>query len=144
MMHRDAHRKQQRGATLVETAFGLMLFLLVIFGIMEYGRVVWIYTTLAELSREGSRYAAVHGSSSKVPAGGTPFNQANAVAAIRTAILPHAIGLVPAALTVTATWSPNNDPGSMVTVTVTYSSASISGLIPVPSLSSRSTAPITF
>jgi Flp pilus assembly protein TadG len=50
----------RRGVTLVETAVVLNLFLLLMFGIMEYGRFVLQGQVLINAAREGARYAAVN------------------------------------------------------------------------------------
>jgi Flp pilus assembly protein TadG len=50
------------GQTLVE--FGLVAFMLVmlLLGVFEIGRMILVYTTVANASRAGARYAIVHGS----------------------------------------------------------------------------------
>jgi Flp pilus assembly protein TadG len=50
----------RRGVTLVETAVVLNLFLLLMFGIMEYGRFVMQGQLLINAAREGARYASVN------------------------------------------------------------------------------------
>jgi len=51
---------RRRGVTLVETAVVLNLFLLLMFGIMEYGRFVMQGQLLINAAREGARYASVN------------------------------------------------------------------------------------
>ena len=51
---------------LVEFAFVLPIFLLVVTGLIDVARAVWEENTLAYAAREGTRYAIVHG------AGGNP------------------------------------------------------------------------
>jgi len=48
------------GVTLVETAVVLNLFLLLMFGVMEYGRFVMQGQLLINAAREGARYASVN------------------------------------------------------------------------------------
>ena len=48
--------------SLVEFALVLPLFLLIVTGIFDVARAVWQENTLAYASREGTRYAIVHGS----------------------------------------------------------------------------------
>jgi Flp pilus assembly protein TadG len=50
----------RRGVTLVESAVVLNLFLLLMFGVMEYGRFVLQGQVLINAAREGARYAAVN------------------------------------------------------------------------------------
>ena len=51
----------QRGDTLVEFALGLTLFLVTVFGILEFGLAVWQYNMLSDFAQEGARWAAVRG-----------------------------------------------------------------------------------
>ena len=52
--------RNQRGATLVEYALVIFVFLLLILGIMEFARVIFTYNTLANAAREGARYGIIH------------------------------------------------------------------------------------
>ncbi len=56
-------RRGERGTALVEAAFVTPLFLILIFGIMEFGFLFRNYLTVANTTREGSRTASVSGSS---------------------------------------------------------------------------------
>ena len=51
----DKHRLQ-RGQATVEFALTIVLLLMVVIGILEFGRIVWLYNTLSNLSREIARY----------------------------------------------------------------------------------------
>lgn len=52
----------RRGSTIIEFVFIALVLLLVIFAGIEFNRMVLVYTTLADSSRAGIRYAIVHGS----------------------------------------------------------------------------------
>lgn len=52
--------KSERGAVAVEFAIILPVFLLVVLGIVEFGRAFNIQVSLSEAARESARYAAVH------------------------------------------------------------------------------------
>ena len=54
--------RDEAGATLVETALSLTLLLAVLFGVLEGSLVVYSYHFISEAAREGTRYAAVRGS----------------------------------------------------------------------------------
>lgn len=54
---------QARGQTMVEFAVALPIFIMLLVGIFDFGRVVWINDTLAAAAREAARYAIVHGGS---------------------------------------------------------------------------------
>jgi hypothetical protein len=51
-------KNQKRGQTLVEFALAIPIFLILIFGIFEFGRVMLTYTSVFTASREAARYAA--------------------------------------------------------------------------------------
>jgi Flp pilus assembly protein TadG len=60
--------KQEKAQGMVEFALVLPLLLLVVFGIIELGRMVVIYTSVSSSSREAARYASASGrSGSNVP-----------------------------------------------------------------------------
>lgn len=52
----SAERQRTLGQTLVEFALILPLLLLIVFGIFEFGRVIYIYSNLFNATREGVRY----------------------------------------------------------------------------------------
>jgi Flp pilus assembly protein TadG len=53
-------RPARNGQALAEFALVLPVLLLLIFGIIELGRVVFIYNSLADAARQGARVAAVN------------------------------------------------------------------------------------
>lgn len=64
MFRRHALRSfvgDERAQSLVEFAFILPVFLLLVTGILDSARAVWQENTLAFAAREGTRYAIVHG-----------------------------------------------------------------------------------
>ena len=63
MRRHDQRRAHSRGQALVEFAFVLPIFLLMLFAMIDLGRVIWANDTLANAAREGARYAIVHGGS---------------------------------------------------------------------------------
>ncbi len=54
-------RKDSRGATLVEFALVLPILLVLLFGVIEVGRMVTIYTSTMTAAREGARYGTAVG-----------------------------------------------------------------------------------
>ncbi|HUQ95956.1 MAG TPA: TadE/TadG family type IV pilus assembly protein [Bryobacteraceae bacterium] len=88
---------EQRGnATIEFTLVGIPLIFALI-SIFEVSRGMWIYVTLAQAVREGTRYAIVHGQNcSQLP------NQcATTVAQVAARIRDMGVGLLPNQLTVT-------------------------------------------
>jgi len=53
-------RRSRRGATAVETAAVVTVFLLFLFGIFEYCRMVYVQQVVINAAREGARYAIVN------------------------------------------------------------------------------------
>jgi hypothetical protein len=58
-----------RGQSLVEFAPVVLLVIVLMFGVIEIGRLALIYTALADGARAGVRYAMVHGGRSSSPSG---------------------------------------------------------------------------
>jgi hypothetical protein len=54
-------RRFERGASLPETAIVMAVFLALMFGIVDFGRALYTYSTVAQLAREGARWAIVRG-----------------------------------------------------------------------------------
>ncbi len=57
-MHKSQHRLKQRGQTMVEFALAFPIFLMIVLGIFEFGRLFFIYTSVYTAAREGARYGA--------------------------------------------------------------------------------------
>jgi Flp pilus assembly protein TadG len=121
-MKHASHRRQkaEKGSTVIETALCLLLFLTVIFAIIEFGLFLYSYNVLAAATREASRYAMVHGSRSGSVATASD---------VRAQVIRWGIGLNPAALVVNTTWTPGNTPGSRVRVESSYTLNPITALI---------------
>ncbi|HET6732747.1 TadE/TadG family type IV pilus assembly protein [Mycobacterium sp.] len=58
-MRRHLHRGERRGQTLVEFALILPIFILLLVGIVDFGRAIYAYNTLSNASREAVRIAIV-------------------------------------------------------------------------------------
>jgi Flp pilus assembly protein TadG len=50
-------RRRQRGATIVEAAFTLLILLIFLDAILEFGRAYNVYHIMTNAAREGARYA---------------------------------------------------------------------------------------
>ncbi len=101
-------RRDERGVELIEFSLISILLLVLVFGIMEFGRAIWIYGTVGYVAREGARFAIVRGSESGREA--TPTDVENYVN-------QRAAGMT--GLTVTTTWDDaSKDPGTVVQVRV--------------------------
>lgn len=113
----DGRWSDDQGASLVEFGLITFMYLILLFSVVEMGRMLIVYTALANAAHAGTRYAIVHGSDLTSGASG-PGN----TTAVQTAVSNFAAAgmLNTSSLNTSVTYSPNNNPGSTVTVTVTY------------------------
>lgn len=116
-------RSAQRGASLPETAIVMAVLLALLFGIIDFGRAIYTYAFVAQLAREGARWAIVRGNQCTV------LDHCNAQQAdVQTYVQSLSEGVTTASQ-ITAnpvTWSncpsgsSGHAPGCTVSVTVTY------------------------
>lgn len=106
----------RRGSAIVEFALSFTAFIMLLMGLMEFGRVVWTFSTLSHAVSQGARYAAVHGSGNPIIVNGND----NTASAISDVVKANSIGLDSSQVTVNTAWSPNNDRGSEFTITASY------------------------
>lgn len=107
--------ENNKGAALVELAIILPLLLLIVFGIFEFGRAMFITNTLNNAAREGARRAAVSSAPININAfvaSSIPFDQT---------------GLV----ITTSNSTPAPGSGVPVTVTVTLPFRTVTEMIPL-------------
>ena len=98
-------RRTGRGQALVEFALVITILFFVLMGVFDLGRGIYAFNVVASAAREGARYGIVK------PTDTTGIsNRAKA----------NTTALDPSQITVTSSCNPNSDPGSSVTVTVTY------------------------
>jgi Flp pilus assembly protein TadG len=127
MRTKDSRRRQdrRRGSTIVEFSLAFTAFIMLLMGMMEFGRAVWTFSTLSHAVSQGARYAAVHGSGNPVMVNGND----NTATAIADLVKANSIGLDPSQVTVNTAWSPNNDRGSEFTITASYPLIMIMGSV---------------
>lgn len=146
------------GATMVEFALVAVLLVIVLVSVVEMGRMILVYTTMADAARAGVRYAMVHGSDR--PSSGVssadqrsgPGNPCTTCTEIVNVVNDFAAaGLVDVTnLQVTVAYpgsgSPANGPGQPVQVTVSYVYDPLIGYFSflTPTLSSTSEGVITY
>jgi Flp pilus assembly protein TadG len=125
-MHRLAMRLREgdrtRGAAAVEFAIVLTLLLMIVFGIIDFGRAYNAKETLTQAAREGARLAAL--------------NQPNVVSRTQAA----ATGLSPVTVNVVQSCPTGATQGTDAKVTVTYTFRFVT---PLMALIGRATGPIT-
>lgn len=55
-----AQRKNERGTTVAEFAVVALLFFTMVFGIIEFGRLLYTHNALTDATRKGARYASLN------------------------------------------------------------------------------------
>lgn len=116
LMVKSEHR--ERGAVAVELAFLLPLLLLILLGMIEYGRVFNVQVSLTHAAREGARHGAIHYKDAD-------FDPDNDVRDVALAAAP-ALGTLPVNVDDDAA---SCAPGGTVTVTASISLESLSGFL---------------
>jgi hypothetical protein len=127
------------GQALTEFALVAPLFFLLLFAIIEGGRFILYYETLSNATREGARYAIVHGSNSSCPSGPMPPGMnapgcydptgANVVDRVEDT----AFGLLGSDVVVTPTWGPlGNGREADVNVAASYTYQTLVPIVPLP------------
>ena len=114
----------RRGQTLVEFSVVALLTVIMLLFVVEIGRMLLVYTTVANAARAGVRYAVVHGSTrtagSTVDSAAGPGNNPTQVV---TVVKNFASGglLTTSRLLVNVTYpGASNAPGQYVVVSVVY------------------------
>ena len=80
----SARARRERGAALVEFTIGALVFLTAIFGVLEFGRLLWTHNALTDAARRAARFAVNQPAGSPVgKAGVTGTNTGPKLAAIR-------------------------------------------------------------
>ena len=112
IQRRRSWRHGARGATFVEFALLATPCLLLIFAVINFAVALYTYDFVCYTAQEAARYAIVNGATSPSPA---------TAANIQTYVDGLVVGVLNThQLTVNTTWNPNNKPGSVVTVQVSY------------------------
>ena len=112
---RRLSKNRQRGSGYIEFALVYLAFLLLVLGLLDFGRAVWAYTTVNHAAREGARFAMTRG-------GVNPATAAEVEAIVKS----NAIGLDQNLIVINTVWDPNNEwspdiqRGSIVRVQVQY------------------------
>lgn len=114
--------RNDRAQALVETALVLPLLLLLIVGLFDAGRAIWLSNTLATAVREGTRYGIVHGALSSAPTGpGAASYTPPDTDTLITAQVRKYAGGVPSNLTVLSIWPDGNaNRGSRIVVSASF------------------------
>jgi len=117
----DRVKQNERGETLIEFAFAAIIFLTIIFAVIEIGIAVWKYNIISNLAQEGARWASVRGNS-------TGAIQHATTTDVQNYVQSRSLGIP---VTVTTTPSPDSViPPAIVTVSVSTTVTPLTALVP--------------
>ena len=103
--------RSSAGQSAVEFAIAISGVLLLGLAIANFAIAISAYNFVCYGARDATRYAAVRGATSPTPASSSD---------VRAFVVSEAAGMDPSQLTVSTTWSPDNQPNSTVAVQVGY------------------------
>lgn len=126
---RAAIRSTRRGQASAEFALVLTPCLTLIFAIINFALALYCYDFVCYSAQQAARYATVHGAT------GSPVAASSDIQTYVNALVAGVLNTNN--LNVATTWAPDNKPGSVVTVTVSYSYP------PLTSFVSSVTIPLT-
>jgi len=112
---------KQSGATTIEFALVLIIFLMFLLGVVDFSRMLFTWSAANEATRAGARYAVVCDSTG---------NQA--------AVLARMQQMLPQISTVSVAWTPPAcDPTNCIGVTVSITNLNFRWISPIPGFASR-------
>jgi Flp pilus assembly protein TadG len=114
---------RRRGSAIVEFSLVAFMTLIVVLGVVEMGRMILVYTDVANAARAGARYAIVHGNMRTGTGVDGPSGPADNPTQVVTVVtnFASAAPLDTSRLVVTVTYpSGSNSVGSPVKVTAVY------------------------
>lgn len=124
----------------------ILIFLVLVFGTLDFGRALYTYHTLSYAARAATRYAIVRGAACSSVVTGCPATQASVTSYIES-ISPN---LSTSSLTVNVSWvvtgntgcpsgtTPTNSPGCSVEVSLSYKFSWLFSFLPTTTMSSTS------
>jgi Flp pilus assembly protein TadG len=102
-------RANQSGAAMIEMALVLPIYFLLVYGVIQICFVLFGFCNATYACRVAARYAAVNGTGNTYQCTATD---------VKNVATPYLWGAPKTGTTITTTWSPDNNPGSKVTVTI--------------------------
>jgi len=122
----------KRGTSMAEFALIAIPCLTVFFAIMNFAMGLYCYDFVGYSAQQGARYAIVHGATA---------SQVATTSSVKSYVVGLVAGVMDTTLvTVTTTWSPNNSPGGVVTVTVGYTFKPLTSLVSSVNIAMSQTA----
>lgn len=143
----EGSRNQQLGAGLVEQALVLVIFLSVMFAIIDFGRALYTFHYVSNAAREAARWASVRSTNSKAP--NAPATAGNVQTTFASSSALAGMAIDPSKLTFATSWiappkgpstCPANVAGCVVQVHVTYTYKFMFPFLPSGSFDMNSTS----
>jgi Flp pilus assembly protein TadG len=138
----------RRGQTLVEFSLSAFMLIMLLMGVVEICRIILVYTTIANASRAGVRYAIVHGTHNPPTTSVTNVvNSYLGVGSVNTGTVTVNVEYLGApGCTGLGCIAGCTNPGCAVTVTVNYPYNPLFSYFPITTLhlASKSQGVITF
>ena len=118
---RDGLRRRPPAQAVAEFALVLTPCLALFFGVINFALALYCYDFVCYSAQQAVRYATVHGSTAPTVVSSTD---------VKNYVNTLVVGVLNTnAMTVTTTWSPDNKPGSVVTVSVSYNFPPLTNLV---------------
>ena len=118
---RDALRRRPPAQAVAEFALVLTPCLALFFGVINFALALYCYDFVCYSAQQAVRYATVHGSTAPTVVSSTD---------VKNYVNTLVVGVLNTnTMTVTTTWSPDNKPGSVVTVSVSYNFPPLTKLV---------------
>jgi Flp pilus assembly protein TadG len=114
-------RNKRKGAAIMEGALVMLVFMMILFGIIDFARAIFAYNSVEFASREAARWASVRGVQS---------GQEATVQQIQNFTFTQLVGMNANNTNVAVAWNNNKVPGSFVTITVNHSFDPITPFLP--------------
>jgi Flp pilus assembly protein TadG len=138
-LRRISRNNYQQGQGLLEFALVLPILLLVVFGVLDLGRIFFATINLTNAAREGVRYLTLHPDDVTNPGGTFKGSKTAAVDEANYGGIPISLGDVTVSCSKTDPGSDYCDSGTPATVTVTYDFYLVLGwILPSPITLTRS------
>jgi Flp pilus assembly protein TadG len=118
---RDALRRSHPAQAVAEFALVITPCLTLFFGVINFSLALYSYNFVCYSAQQAVRYATVHGSNAPTVVSATD---------VRDYVKSLVVGVLnTSSMTVTTTWAPDNKPGSVVTVVVSYNYPPLTNLV---------------
>lgn len=129
---RERIRAWPRGQAAVETAMSVVLWLILVFGIIEFAYAMYCFDQVSDAAKLGVRYAIVHGTSSSSPANTSALQSyiTSQVSGLDTSANDGYFTVTGACGTGSSNSAPPCDPGYTVSLQVKYNFRFAENLVP--------------